>query len=317
MAKALHQRRRIKRSAEIGVLSKSWQNKIRVALVYPNTYPVGMSNLGFQTVYGLLNALDHVVCERVFLPDSEHGKADVGSYESASPLQAFHCVAFSLSFENDYANVLEILRKAELPLRSAQRGPSLPLVIAGGVSCFLNPESIAPFIDCFLLGEAEVLLAPFMEAFDPEQDRREFLLHAARNLPGVYVPAFFQAEYHDSGHLSRFQPLEDVPPKIKRAIAGDITQFATDSVILTQDTSFEDAYLIEVSRGCPHGCRFCSAGYVYRPPRFRSLDQLQKRMAKGAQSTQKIGLLGAAVSDLPGLRALVRNRTPTRLPDLL
>ena len=195
MARKNDQQRKARLAAETGGQYKSWNNKIRVALVYPNHYTVGMSNLGFQTVYRLLNAMDHVVCERVFLPDSEHDPADVVSLESASPLQAFHCVAFSLSFENDFANMVEILQKAELPLLSAQRGASLPLIVAGGVSCFLNPEPIADFIDCFLLGEAEVLLAPFFDHYDPLRDRKAFLLEAARTLPGVYVPAFYSPHY--------------------------------------------------------------------------------------------------------------------------
>jgi radical SAM superfamily enzyme YgiQ (UPF0313 family) len=307
MARKLNRQKYEKRlDGEIDFQRKGWQNKIRVALVYPNHYPVGMSNLGFQTVYRLLNTMDYVECERVFLPDSGHSRTDVASLESASPLQAFHCVAFSLSFENDFINILDILQKAEFPLLSAKRGASLPLILAGGVSCFLNPEPIAPFIDCFLLGEAEAILAPFFEAFDPDCDRKKFLLEAARELPGVYVPAFFKPQYDGRGLLSRFSPIEDVPGEITRVYANDIGSFATDSIILTKDTSFEDAFIIEVSRGCPHGCRFCGGGYVYRPPRFRPIDRLKKSMKTGARQSGKIGLLGAAVSDLPDLKTLCR-----------
>jgi len=306
MTRNIDQQRKARLAAETGARHKSWKNKIRVALVYPNHYAVGMSSLGFQTVYRLLNTMDNVVCERVFLPDPGHGPADVVSLESASALQAFHCVAFSLSFENDYANMVEILQKAELPLLSVQRGSSLPLILAGGVSCFLNPEPIAPFIDCFLLGEAEVLLSPFFERFDPSRDRKAFLLEAARTLTGVYVPAFYTPHYDNDGCLERFTPIEDVPAKVCRGNAPDIDAFSTNSVILSKQTSFEDAYLIEVSRGCPHGCRFCAAGYVYRIPRFRSLGRLQKSMTQGAGISSKIGLLGAAVSDLPDLEALCR-----------
>lgn len=291
-------------AAETGAITKNQRNKIHVALVYPNHYSVGMSNLGFQTIYQLLNSMEQVVCERVFLPDQASGKADVASFESARTLQFFHCVAFSVSFENDYANVLEILQKAELPLLSALRGASLPLIIAGGVSCFINPEPIAPFIDCFILGEAEGILEAFFQHFDPNLERRAFLLEAAQTLPGVYVPGYYRPEYDESGCLKRFSPIEDVPSQVKRVFVPDIGAFATDSTILTAETSFENTQLIEVSRGCPHGCRFCSAGYIYRPPRFRPLERLQDSLSKGARRTTKIGLLGAAVSDLPNLKTL-------------
>jgi radical SAM superfamily enzyme YgiQ (UPF0313 family) len=307
MAQSAEARRRARLDAEIGTLRKQWRDRIRVALVYPNHYGVGMASLGFQTVYRQLNALDHVVCERAFLPEADQHDAPLLSLESGRPLREFDCLAFSISFENDDAHVLTILEKAELPLSAMERGlvtPPLPLVLAGGVSCFLNPEPIAPFIDCFLIGEAESLIEPFFARFDPAAERRPFLLSAARELPGVYVPAFYEDRYHADGPLAARVPLEDVPEKTARVYAGDISGFATESVVVTPDTSFEDAHLIEVSRGCPHGCRFCAAGYVYRPPRFRPLPELLRVMQQAAAHTRKVGLLGAAVSDLPDLKAV-------------
>jgi radical SAM superfamily enzyme YgiQ (UPF0313 family) len=168
----------------------------------------------------------------------------------------------------------------------------------------LNPEPIAAFFDCFLLGEAEELIVPFFKRFDPATDRRHFLLQAAREVPGIYVPAFYQDHYNADGTLLGLKPLLAVPEKIRRVYSRDIARFSTQSVIITPETSFEDAHLLEVSRGCPHGCRFCAAGYIYRPPRFRALPQLQQAMQQAGAHTCKIGLLGAAVSDLPDLKTL-------------
>lgn len=304
MASSSDKQRKAWLDAEIGTIRKQWQNRLRVALVYPNHYAVGMANLGFQTVYRLLNAMDHVVCERAFLPEQEPGPEGPVTLESGRPLRAFDCLAFSISFENDYNHVLTILHQAGLPLSSAQRGASLPLTVAGGVSCFLNPEPIAPFIDCFLIGEAEALLGPFFTLFDPARDRKRFLMEAARDLPGVYVPAFYADRYRADGTLAALTPVQEVPALVRRAYAADIGSFDTDSVVVTCHTSFADAHLVEVSRGCPHGCRFCAAGYVYRPPRFRPSAALIRSMDKGMGRTAKIGLMGAAVSDLPDLKAL-------------
>jgi radical SAM superfamily enzyme YgiQ (UPF0313 family) len=307
MAQISEKQRKDRLDAEIGTLRKPWNDRTRVALVYPNHYAVGMASLGFQTVYRQLNDLSHVVCERAFLPEADQIDAPVRSMESGRPLGEFDCLAFSLSFENDYANVLTILRKAEIPLSAAQRGQThlpLPLVMAGGVSCFLNPEPIAPFFDCILIGEAEALIEPFFTRFEPDGERRRFLIEAARDLPGVYVPAFYEDRYHPDGTLAAMTPVQDVPETIRRRVVPDIGGFITHSAVITPQTSFQDAHLIEVSRGCPHGCRFCAAGYVYRPPRFRPLPQLLEAMRHAAAHTCKIGLLGAAVSDLPDLRAL-------------
>lgn len=304
MATPIEKRRRERLEDEIGTIRKRWQNRVRVALVYPNHYHVGMANLGFQTVYQTLNRLPHLVCERVFLPDAQTPGTPVASLESGRQLGEFDCVAFSLSFENDYPNVLTLLQRAALPLRSAHRGASLPLVFAGGVAVFLNPEPLAPFFDCLLIGEAEPLLLPFFEYFDPTLDRYAMLVEMARNLPGVYVPSFYKEKYRNDGTLEAFLPTVDVPETIERVYASDFAGEAVQSAVLSPHTGFADAHLIEVSRGCPHGCRFCAAGYLYRPPRTRPLPALLQAMEQGAAHTSKIGLVGTAVSDLPDLKAL-------------
>ena len=290
---------------ERGTIRKSAAGRLRVALIYPHHYAVGMSNLGFQTVYRLLNDIDHVVCERAFLPEQDGGKIQrVLTVESQTPIEDFDIIAFSISYENDAPGVLTILETAGLPLSAAQRGAKLPLVLAGGVLCFLNPEPLAPFIDAFFMGEAEAIVGDFFRRFDPARDRREMLLLLAREVAGIYVPAFYRPRYHADGTLAAFDARADVPATVKRVMVPDLSDLPTASTILTPDTTFDDTYLIEVSRGCPHGCRFCSAGFVYRPPRFRPLDLLSRQVDAGCALTDRIGLVGAAVSDLPGIREL-------------
>ncbi|MDM8522980.1 radical SAM protein [Desulfococcaceae bacterium HSG8] len=300
------------RTNEIGVIRKNPRGRIRVALVYPNYYHVGMSSLGFQAVYHFINEIEYAVCERAFLPKNSRMITE----ESGRLLSDFDIIAFSVSFENDYSNLFTILEKANLPPLSDDRNDTFPLVIAGGVACFLNPEPIAPFTDCFLIGEAEKLLPPFFSCFHDAAfatdrhkkssffEKKPFLKHLARNVPGAYVPGFYRTAYHKDGTIQAVEPLCDVPARIPRVFLGDLSRTPTCSTIVTPDTTFRDTFLIEVSRGCPHGCRFCSAGYVYRPPRFRPLSLLKECLEKGASLTNRIGLMGAAVSDLPGLTEL-------------
>jgi len=289
-----------KTASEVGTVWKRWEGNIRVALAYPNSYHVGMSNLGFHAVYQRLNDIDGVLCERVFTPDeTDRSETGVVSLESQRPLADFDVLAFSVSFENDYPNILTILESAGLPLRSMERSKSDPLVIAGGVACMLNPEPIAAFVDCFLIGEAEPLLHPFFREFDPETDRWAWLKQAARRLDGLYVPRFYKPSYRTDGTLSSFRPVEDVPEKIQKVIQPDLTPSPACSGILTYDTTFSQTYLIESGRGCPHGCRFCAAGFIFRPPRFLPAFQIENRIRSGAALTSKIGLVGAAVSDHP------------------
>jgi radical SAM family uncharacterized protein len=294
--------------SEIGTIRKPWKGRIKVALVYPNTYHVGMSNLGFQTVYDLLNKIEHVVCERGFLPtDKRPGSDRIITIESGSPISAFDVIAFSVSFENDFPNLLAILEKAGLPLRSSNREIPHPLIIAGGVAFFLNPEPVAPFIDCFLIGEAEAIVPRFFDTELPDllnQDRTSCLKTLARNVPGTYVPEFYNATYHSDGTFRAVEPIVDVPVKIERRFLKDLSRTPTCSTVLTPDTTFDRTFLIEVGRGCAHGCRFCSTGFVYRPPRFRPLSLLQTCLQHGVSMTDQIGLVGACISDHPEINRL-------------
>ena len=294
--------------SEIGTIRKDWRGRVKVALVYPNRYHVGMSNLGFQTVYHQLNEIEHVVCERSFMPeDIDLISGRVTTVESGRPVSDFDIVAFSISFENDYLNLLTILQKAGIPLLAGNRENPHPIVMAGGVACSLNPEPIALFIDCFFIGEVETMLPRFFDIFSPgllDAGRRSCLKQLAGNVPGIYVPAFYKTAYNADGTISSFKPVCDVPDRVKRVYLKDLSQTETCSAILTPHTTFARTFLIEVGRGCPHGCRFCSAGYIYRPPRFRPLSLLEKNLEQGLMVTDKIGLVGAAVSDLPDIKKL-------------
>jgi radical SAM family uncharacterized protein len=291
--------------SEIGTIRKQWRGKISVALVYPNRYHIGMSNLGFQTVYRLLNSLDHVVCERAFLPETNASEmARPTTVESNRPLTDADIIAFSISFENDYPHLLDILDSVGLPLKSDSRTSRHPLVIAGGVACLLNPEPLAPFIDCFLIGEAEEILSTFFETFESRRDKKTVLKNLAHKVPGAYIPAFYRPRYDDDGTLAAFEPLADVPPVIKRVYLKDLSRTSTCSTVVTPHTTFDRSFLIEVGRGCPHGCRFCSAGFIYRPPRYRPISQLAQTIDQGTRLTDRIGLVGAAVSDLPEIDKL-------------
>ncbi|MBF0117890.1 MAG: radical SAM protein [Desulfobacterales bacterium] len=266
---------------------------IRVALAYPNVYSVGMTNLGFQAVYYILNQCEGVVCERVFL-----------SGLVPKNLSSFDIIAFSISFENDYPNLLTILDNSNIPFLSKDRNKSHPLILAGGVTTFLNPEPISPFIDVFLLGEAEVVLPEFLEVFNVKDERKLLLKSLAQNVDGIYVPSFYDVCYNDHGTVTSFSPFKDVKKIVKRVYLKEISNTPTQTKIVDSDTIFNDTFLVEVARGCSHNCRFCAAGYVYRPPRFRSFESISKSMEEGASLSTSIGLVGAAVSDLPDIDKL-------------
>ncbi|MBW1892956.1 MAG: radical SAM protein [Deltaproteobacteria bacterium] len=288
----------------INAVPKHRKGRIYVALVYPNTYSVGMSNLGFQTTYSLINQMDGVVCERAFLPENKEGSDVPKTIESNRSLSGFDIIAFSISFEVDYLNLIAVVEKAGLPLQSAARGDPHPLIIAGGVACFLNPEPVAPFVDCFLIGEAERLLPRFFNFYDPLSEKKTLLKNLAKKLPGAYIPYFYKHIYNNDGTLLSIKPDPGIPAKVKRVVTDDISNISTCTAVLTYQTTFKNSFLIEVSRGCAHGCRFCSAGFVYRPPRFRPYSLLQDNIEEGSNLTTKIGFVGAAVSDHPDIGRL-------------
>ncbi len=303
---------RARLAREQGTIIKDRGGKISIALVYPNLYRIGMSNLGFQVVYHLLNSRSDVVAERAFLPDGQElplfrqsGKPLL-SLETQTPLHDFDLIAFSLSFENDYLNLLKILELAKIPILAENRPFKCPLVMAGGVTTFLNPEPIAPFMDMFLLGEAEALFGPFLDQFKESlfcESRDAQIIQIAQRVPGLYAPSLYHVQYHKDGTLKSFLPNKStVPEKVKapRAVNNEIPA----SVITTPDTEFSDRVLIEMGRGCAHACRFCAAGHVYRPPRVHTKEDLQVAINKALERHPQVGLVAAAVSDIPGINDL-------------
>ncbi|MCM2285417.1 MAG: B12-binding domain-containing radical SAM protein [Desulfobacula sp.] len=276
-------------TVEQGAIHKQTKGLIKTALVYPNSYSAGMSSLGFQTVYRLLNRMELVSCERVFLPAPGEPSRKAGSIETGRCLDQFDIVFFSISFENDFLHLVQLLGEAGIPLRSPDRNHLHPLVVAGGVACFLNPEPIAPFMDLFLLGEAECLITPFFQAYGKNSPRAEFLQSLEQTVPGAYVPGL-----HTAG--SRFQ----IQVQYLKSLDG----ISTFTSILTDKTAFKDAFLIEILKGCPHGCRFCSSGFIYRPPRIYPVQTVMELMDKASGKTDKIGLVSSAIADHPDIAAI-------------
>jgi radical SAM family uncharacterized protein len=317
MAWKLKERQQKWLAEERGAIVKDWGGKTRVALAFPNRYAVGMSNLGFQSVYGLLNSREDVVCERVFYPEPEDLRAlqerpgELLSVESQRPVRDFHLLAFSLPFENDYTHVLEMLALAGIPLRSADRGAAHPVVAAGGVAVFLNPEPIAPFVDFFFVGEAEALLPNFLAFWNEHQyreiPRSDFLRLLAGDVPGIYVPSLYRVSYRSDGTIEAVEPSAGAPERVAYRRADLSQSSICKTIILTPNTEFSNVTLLEIGRGCGRGCRFCAAGYVYRPPRHQAADKLIGAGGVQVDENRRIGLVSAAVSDHPEIDPLCRS----------
>jgi radical SAM family uncharacterized protein len=303
---------------ERGAVQKPWGGKISICLLYPNAYHVGMSNLGFQTLYQMLNADEDVVCERAFLPEPEdlqeyrNTQTPLFSLESQKPLSSFDILAFSISFENDFLNILTILDLAHIPFESRLRDGRYPWVIAGGVAVFLNPEPISEFFDLFILGEAEEVIGEFLEVYrqilsDKGKKEKDDFLRRLSGVNGVYVPKFYRVVYAENGKIEAMSPEPGFPKKVERRWVAKIDQFPTQSTLFTPDTEFKEMALVEVNRGCPRGCRFCAACFIYHPFRNRSLSLLDSMSREALLKEHRIGLTGTAVSDHPQLLALCQS----------
>ena len=282
------------------------KGSFRVALVWPNLYFVGMSNLGFQAVYRLLNGVPDVVCERAFLPDDED-KAELErtgsplvSFESGTPLREFDAIAFSVSFENDYLHVLQVLRLAGIPLRASERGARDPIVILGGAALMLNPEPLAPFADLVAVGEGEPMVPKMMAALLGASEPRRGI-DALSSRDGFYVPSRYEVRYHADGTVAAY----DGPGRVVRQRGWPGGIGFPQSVILTPNTEMSMKFLVEISRGCPCMCRFCWAGYNYLPVRGFSRAELVARAREVRGATNRIGLVSTAVCDHPEIGGIV------------
>ena len=301
---------------EEGTVRKEWGEKIPICLVFPNSYHVGMSNLGFQLLYRLLNSLSHVVCERAFLPEEmewreyARSKAPLLSLESNKPLAQFQIIAFSVPFENDFPHILSILALAKIPLKAEDRDQRSPLVVAGGAAVTLNPEPLVSFVDLFFIGEGEESVMDFLSALQEGGDTKEGFLEKAGGIKGIYCPSLYTIEYDEGGLIKEFSPRTDTAPeRITRRWIKDPSQLPSGSAILTPQTEFKEMFLIEINRGCPQGCRFCAARGIYRPFRNRAIETLRKEADVGLQQRRRIGLVGSALGNHPGFTELCAHIT--------
>jgi radical SAM superfamily enzyme YgiQ (UPF0313 family) len=266
---------------------------LSVCLVYPNTYQVGMANLGYHSVYDILVRAG-VAVERAFLPD-RGVRESVRTLEGGRSFSSFDVVAFSISFETDYVHVLDLLAGAGITRRSQKRDHREPLVVAGGPAVFLNPEPLADFIDVFLVGEGEEMIPEWLEVIRDQREGRAARIEASAAVEGVYVPAAWPADPRD----------RDPARHVRRRYVANLDEVPTQSRILAPEAVFGDMFLVEASRGCEWGCRFCAAGYMYRPVRHRSADSLRKTVLEQALPHRStIGLVGAEMASQPGLASL-------------
>ncbi len=285
------------------------------ALVYPNTYHVGMSNLGFQIIYQQINQRGDTACERLFLPDRKtepeyiRTNTPLMTIETQRPLYEFPLIGVALTFEMDYFNFVSILSLGKVPVLAADRGETDPFVMIGGPCATFNPEPLADFVDFCIIGEGEEVIHEILDIYYQGREkgllRREILFNLAQ-ITGVYVPCFYQPIYKEDGTIDHIVSTKGVPERVKRRFISDLDQYEAQTVVVTSDTEFKDLFLIEVARGCGRHCRFCMAGYCYRNPRVRSLEKLKVAITKAKEFRSKVGLMGAAISDYPEIDALCK-----------
>ena len=283
---------------------------IRVCVAYPNIYRLAMANLGFQAVYHIFESNPRVAADRAFLPDADERAAVAGrgsslvSFERGDRLTDFAILAFSISFETDYLNVITMLRMAGIPLRREDRADcNYPLIIAGGSAIFLNPEPIADYIDLFLIGEGEEMVPEFIATYRSatQAGQSGIAPQVFAEVVGAYIPEDYSPVADSQGQIERLDYRGSRSPKVRRRLLNDLNRFTTASLILTEESVFGDMYLVEASRGCQWGCRFCAAGFMYRPIRYRDPKKLIAEANRGLAERKVIGLVGAEMASVPGV----------------
>jgi len=301
-------------SKEVGYVRKPHGGRLRVALAFPNTYYVGMSNLGFQTVYQLFNEHEKAVCERVFLPPKQELQAQLSrgtplrTLESQTPVAAFDVLAFSVSFEWDYTNVVSMLRLARVPIYAAERTDRHPLVVLGGAITFVNPEPLAPFVDVVAAGEGEVLVPALLDVLGTTASRDD-AQRALAAATGFYIPSFYDIRYQRDGTIAEFVPREGTgaPRAVRKAALRTTAAVEPPATsIFTPDTEFGSRLLIEVVRGCANLCRFCWAGYNYLPVRAFPTASILAKAAAARPYANRVGLVSIALCDHPDIEEILR-----------
>lgn len=284
----------------------------KVAIVYPNTYFVGMSNLGLHIIYEEINLRNDSVCERIFLPEKKEleaydkTKTPLMSVETQRPMHQFDVVAFDVTFEMDYFHIPLMLRHGRVPIMGKDRTEFDPIVIAGGPCATFNPEPFADFIDAFIIGEGEGIVSRVLDIIrDGKMEGldRHAVLRQLANISGVYVPSLYVPIYSDDGEFKGYHIAEGAPKTIKRHF--EMLTSGGETVVATNYTEFGAMYIIEVARGCGRHCRFCMAGYCFRVPRVRPLEILKEGVDRAEKLGKKVGLMGAAISDYPEVDELV------------